>query len=75
MAKSPDNLVLEHSRAIRGDVAAQKEGQERIELRLAAIEGHIASFEISEVRQNGELDKLRQRIDRIEKRLELTAGS
>ncbi|MCR6643411.1 MAG: hypothetical protein NVV62_02175 [Terricaulis sp.] len=74
MAKEPDNLVLEHLKAIRKDTADLKEGQDRVELRLASIEGHIAAFQLSETRQNSELDKLRQRIERLEKRLELADG-
>jgi predicted nuclease with TOPRIM domain len=71
MAEKSENLVLEHLRAIRTDMGQLKEGVDRVELRLASIEGHIASFQLSETRQNSELDKLCQRIDRIEKRLEL----
>lgn len=74
MAKEPDNLLLEHLRAIRGDTGYLREAVDRIELRLAAIDGHIASFQLSEARQNSELDKLRQRLSRIEKRLELVEG-
>ena len=74
MAKEPDNLVLEHLRSIRGDTSHLREAVDRIELRLASVEGHIASFQLSETRQNTELDKLRQRLSRIEKRLELVDG-
>ncbi len=34
----PENLVLEHLRAIRGDVSDIKERMARVELRLSAIE-------------------------------------
>jgi predicted nucleic acid-binding Zn-ribbon protein len=71
MAKEPDIIVLEHLRVIRGDTAHLRDAIDRIEPRLAAIDGHIASFQLSEARQNSELDKLRQRLARIEKRLEL----
>jgi len=71
MADEVDNLVLEHLRAIRGAVGGLKDGQDRIELRLATIEAHIAAFQVSEARQNIDLDLLRQRVDRIERRLEL----
>jgi predicted nucleic acid-binding Zn-ribbon protein len=74
MAKEPENPVLEHLRAIRGDTGHLREAVDRIELRLASVEGHIASFQLSDARQNSELDKLRQRLARIEKRLELVDG-
>lgn len=71
MAKEPDNLVLEHLRAIREVLDRHTRSFADIQLRLSGIETHMAGFQISEVRQNTELDTLRARIERIEKRLEL----
>lgn len=71
MAKEPDNLVLEHLRAIRDVLDRHTRSFADIQLRLSGIETHMAGFQISEVRQNTELDSLRARIERIEKRLEL----
>jgi len=71
MTDKTDSLVLEHLRAIRGDLAKLQEGQERVELRLSSIEAHIGAFQLSEARQNGDLDQLRKRVERIERRLEL----
>lgn len=40
-------------------------------VRLLAVEQHMSALQISEYRQNSELDRLRSRIERIEKRLDL----
>jgi hypothetical protein len=39
--------------------------------RLGIIEGHVANFHGSEAAQNAEIDRIKQRLDRIERRLEL----
>lgn len=41
-------------------------------VRMAAIEGHMASLVTGGVGQNSEIDRLKRRVDRIELRLELT---
>jgi hypothetical protein len=74
MAKEPDNLVLEHLRAIREVLELHSQAFTDVQLRLSGIETHMAGFQISEVRQSNELDRLRERINRIEKRLELADG-
>lgn len=72
MANDPDNLVLEHLRPIRTTVDETRDRLSRVEVRLSAIEGHLGKLVLSEAGQNLEIDKLRTRIDRIERRLELT---
>ena len=74
MAKEPDNLVLERLREIREILDQHTRSFTDVQLRLSGIETHMAGFQISEVRQSTELDRLRERIDRIEKRLELADG-
>jgi|CXWL01.1.fsa_nt_gi predicted nuclease with TOPRIM domain len=71
MAKEPDSLVLEHLRAIRETQDRHTQAFTDVQLRLSAIENHMAGFQFSEVRQNSELDRLRARLERIEQRLEL----
>ena len=74
MAKEPENLVLEHLRAMREILDLHTQSFADIQLRLSGIETHMAGFQISEVRQSNELDRLRERVMRIEKRLELADG-
>ena len=71
MAKEPDNLILEHLRAIGKVQDRHTQAFADVQLRLSGIESHMAGFQISEVRQNSQLDQPRERLDRIEKRLEL----
>ncbi len=67
-----ENLVLEHLRAIRGDVAELKEGQTRLERRLSTVEHHLAALVSAAAYDRADLDSLRRRVERIEHRLELT---
>ena len=41
-------------------------------LRLGAIERHLGGMHISEVNQNAEIDQIKRRLERVERRLELT---
>ena len=74
MTDETANLVLEHLRAIRATLDHHSRQFADIQLRLTGIEQHMAGFQISEVRQNSELDRVKERLDRIEKRLELVDG-
>jgi predicted nucleic acid-binding Zn-ribbon protein len=71
MSDKPENLVLEHLRAMRGDLSSLKDGQKLTNERLAAIEHHMAGFHVTVFSHTDELESLKQRMDRIEKRLEL----
>ncbi len=41
-------------------------------VRLGSMERHIAGLHISDVSQNAEFDRLKNRLDRVERRLELS---
>ena len=64
MATEVENLVLEHLRAIRGDLTTVKEDVRNIKVRLTSLEENTAAM-------NRRLDKMDERIERIEKRLDL----
>jgi chromosome segregation ATPase len=74
MADDIANLMLEMLRAVRATQDAHSSRFDRLDLRLAAIEAHMAGFQFQEVHQNAEMDDLRARLSRIEKRLELVDG-
>jgi small-conductance mechanosensitive channel len=59
-----ENLVLEHLRALRA-------GQDRIELKLSEVNARLSTQE-DVYRQQAVVDRLSDRLDRIERRLELT---
>lgn len=78
MTENVENLVLEHRRALRA-------GQERMEYELREIKARLTSLERGQAkghaeyadlygdhaRQQAAIDRLSERLDRIEKRLEL----
>ena len=72
MADATQELMLEILRKLQGDVSDLKSGQGRIEARLGSLEGHMVEFHRTSGRQESELVELRQRIERIERRLEIS---
>ncbi len=74
MANEANNLVLEHLRHIRTVVDETREDVKRLVLRTGLIEQNFATSQVSEAGQNLEIDRIKERLNRIERRLEL-AGS
>ena len=74
MANESDNVVLEHLRHIRSKVDMTATDVTDIKIQLAAMQQHMAGFHAVIASHSDELNQLRQRVDRIEKRLELTDG-
>jgi len=62
MANEIENLVLEHLRAIRADLAVVKDDVRPIKVRMTSLEENTAAM-------NRRLDSMDDRIERIEKRL------
>ncbi len=71
MADEPMNLVLEHLRHIRGRVDRIAEDVSSLNLRMGAMEHHNVAAYSRDVDQNSELDRLKSRVDKIERRLDL----
>jgi tetrahydromethanopterin S-methyltransferase subunit G len=74
MTDEMTSLVLEHLRHIRVKVDSLDEKVDRVGVRLSAVEGHLANLMVSEAAQNSAIDTVSRRLDRIEKRLELSDG-
>lgn len=74
MANEANSLVLEHLRHIRTVVDETREDVKRLVLRTGLIEQNFATSQVSEAGQNLEIDRIKERLNRIERRLEL-AGS
>lgn len=73
-----ENLILEHFRAMRGDIAALTKVVSEVVLRLQAIEQAIGSIKVEIGQHYSEIalvklfyDSLRERTERIEHRLEI----
>lgn len=67
----PDNVVLEHLRAIRADVAAHGQRLGRIELRLSVMEQTLGSLYAVGGSDREAMQILARRVERIERRLDL----
>jgi len=71
MSDETPNLVLEQLRGIRLEVQEAREEQREQRIRLGSIERGIATL-ITEITEMGlRLDRVHDRIDRIERRLGL----
>ncbi len=75
MSDEVENLVLEQLRHIRAKVdgiqSEMRDGFSNTNARLSAIDQHMTGFHTTIGTQSAELNELRQRIERIERRLEL----
>ncbi len=78
MAEDIDNLVLEHLKKIQLEQAAARERDQKILARLSHIELGLVRIARDETSNYGEIvqdrhvvDKLKERIELIERRLEI----
>lgn len=78
MSKNIDNLLIEHLRAIRTEIAKVKDDSNEIKMRLTSIDERLTLTEKGIANIHGDLSMLQIRMDkqaeRIEKRLELTSA-
>ena len=81
MTDELDSLVLEHLRHIRNRVDQIAEDVTELKHRMTSLEGtmslvkrEVAFGDETDARQQTVLDKLTARIERIERRLELSDG-
>ncbi len=78
MTENIDNLILEHLKRMQNEQSAARERDQEILSRLSHIESGLARITRDESMNYGEIienrhyiDKLKERIERIERRLEL----
>ncbi len=71
-AADPHPLILEHLRALRTDVAAMRDDVREVKSRLTRVERSIAAMYADKAELNDRHDRIVRRIERIERRLELT---
>ncbi len=72
MTAEIESLVLEHLRAIRADVADIKDRLAQVELNLSAIGQQVGALTTAVYSGRSDVDSLRRRVERIERRLELS---
>jgi len=75
MTENVENLILEHLRAIRGTLSDHGERLNRIELRLSTIEQTLGSLYALSGSDREAMSALVRRVERIERRLELSDHS
>lgn len=73
MAEQQD-LVIEILRRLQTDIAEIKHDVQSLRLEVSTINHHLAGFHSADAVQNDELSRLRQRVQLIERRLDLTGG-
>jgi chromosome segregation ATPase len=66
------NVVLEHLRHIRGAIDGLREDMPEVKQRLGILENQCANLEIQYASVFSRLDRMDGRIERIERRLDLT---
>lgn len=69
--EEPMNLVLEHLRHIRGRLDSMDLNMHVIGRRMSAMEHMLSGGVTTEMQQNEQLDMLKARVERIERRLDL----
>ena len=72
MNEKVESLILEHLRAMRADIASINDEIRGIRTEMRSMKQHMAGFMTHEIGQDGDIAELKHRVDRIEKRLELS---
>ena len=76
MAGTPNNvtneLLLEHLKAIQAKLQDQGDRLSRIEAELRAVKAHMAALVQSDLNRDADYASLVLRIERIERRLEIS---
>ena len=68
----PDNLVLEHLRAIRTEMGKMADYMQTLSVEMTALRQHLAGVVTLQDHDHGDIAGIKHRLDRIERRLELT---
>lgn len=69
-----NELLLEHLKAIQSKLAQMANDLSDVKTDIRGVKGHMASFMHSELSQDHAIAALQERLERIERRLELSAG-
>lgn len=67
----PDDIVLEHLRAMRGEMAKMTHYTQTLSVEMTTIRQHLAGVVTLQDHDHGDIAAIRHRRDRIERRLEL----
>jgi hypothetical protein len=75
MVDEATNLIVEHLRAIRGDIGAVREDVRQLKGRMTAVETVVAALVTSNTMLQHSVDRLTDRIECIERRFDLVDPS
>jgi hypothetical protein len=67
---APENLMLEHLRAIRGDMSRMSDAMRTMSSEMTAIQ-HLSGIVTIQEHDHGDIAAIKVRLERIEKRLDL----
>ena len=67
----PDNLILEHLRAIRGEMGTMADDMHTMTVEMTALRQHLPGVVPIQEHDHGNIAGIKLRLDRIERRLEL----
>jgi len=73
VSDTPDNIFLQHLRLIREDLSDIKGRLTALDAGQAMLIQHIAHLATSSAQQQVSFDRLTERVERIERRLELVS--
>ena len=68
----PDSIILRYLRKLDERTERMEENQKDLAADIRILKGHMAGFMQAETRQDGAMASMSERIDRIEKRLEIS---
>lgn len=71
MAEPENNIVLEHLRHIRRMADETREDVREIKVRVGSLEREVAQIHVNIAEQSERIDRLTDRAERIERRLDL----
>ncbi|WP_018902232.1 MULTISPECIES: hypothetical protein [unclassified Rhizobium] len=72
MNEKVEHLILEHLRAVRADISSMKEEMAGMRGEMFAMRQHMGGLMSAQLVQDTEIAGLKVRIERMEKRLELS---
>ena len=71
MMAEPENLALEHLRGIRGEMGKMADWMHTMSVEMTAIRQHLAGVVTIQEHDHGDIARIKVRLERIEKRLDL----
>ena len=72
MTEKTESLVLEILKRMQSDMSEMRDEMRGVRVEMTGIKQHIAAFMAHDIKQDSEIDAIKARLDRIERRLELS---